>query len=81
MLAEHYIALLAFHRRKRPFKVFTIESVGGRRLEIDYAKAVTTSGSLSRFIEPGGVVTWFDHEGVLRLIEEGTAQRLRELLS
>lgn len=81
MTQDHYNSLLKIQRKAVPFKVFTIELVGGVKFEIDHVDAVATVDSLTRFIAPGGTVIWFDHESVLRFIESGRLDSLRKFIN
>ena len=57
MTAENFTTVLEGLRTTQPFRVFTVESDGGR-------KAV--------FLAPGGLPVWFDHESVLRVVGAGS---------
>jgi hypothetical protein len=81
MTRDHYNALLKVRRKAKPYKVFTIELPGGILCEIDHVDAVATVDSLTRFISPGGVVIWFDHESVIRFTESGRMDSLRSFIN
>jgi hypothetical protein len=52
----------------QPFHVFTVELHGGRRFEVDHARAIVVRDGVAVFLAPGGVPIWFDHESVNQII-------------
>jgi hypothetical protein len=62
--AGNFELVLRSLTRRRPFRVFTIELKGGRRLEVDSPLAVTVQAGVAVFIAPGGVRVLFDHSSV-----------------
>jgi len=50
------------------FHPFGIELLGGRRFEVDHARAMVTRDGVAVYIAPGGVPIWFDHEGVASIV-------------
>ncbi len=68
MTAENFDSLIAELCSAQPFRLFTIELVGGRRVEVDYPYAISNRDGVAALIAPGGIPIWFDHESVLRVI-------------
>ena len=60
---------------RAPFRPFTVELAGGRRFEVDHARAMVVRDGVAVFIAPGGVPIWFDHESVTAILGDiaGTA--------
>ncbi len=56
-----------------PFRPFMVELVGGRRFEVDHARALVHRDGVAVFIAPGGIPIWFDHESVVAIVGD-TAQ-------
>jgi hypothetical protein len=42
--------------------------LGGRRFEVDHARAMVVRDGVAVYIAPGGVPIWFDHEGVASIV-------------
>jgi len=66
--------LQAFQRRK-PFRPFTVELVGGERFEVDRPDALVFRGGQAAFVAAGGTPVLFDHESVSRMIGEARGER------
>ncbi len=73
MTQEHFEAVLEVLMARIPFEVFTIEQVGGGRMEIDHAGALYFFGTLAAFRAPGGIRVLFDHESVKRIVDAPAA--------
>lgn len=52
----------------RPFRIFTVELHGGRRIEVDFPGAVVLRDGVAVFIAPGGKPIVFDHKSVDQFI-------------
>lgn len=70
MTAENFDQVLVGLRRKRPFRIFTVELHGGERFEVDHPEALVIRDGVAVFLAPGGVPVWFDHESVTQIIGE-----------
>jgi hypothetical protein len=57
---------------RRPSRVFTIELIDGKRLEVDHPQAIMWIDGLAQYTAPGGLGVWFDHECVLTIIQSGS---------
>ena len=68
MTVDHFNNLLRGLRQLRPFRVFTVELVGGERFEVDHADALIVRDGAAVFMAPGGVPHWFDRESVNQII-------------
>jgi hypothetical protein len=68
MTADSFEQVLEGLRQNQPFRVFTVELHGGRRLEIDHPGALVVRDGVAVFIAPGGIPIWFDHEGVTQIV-------------
>ena len=53
---------------KAPFRPFTVELTGGRRFEVDHARALVARDGVAVYLAPGSVPIWFDHEGVAAIV-------------
>ena len=67
MTSENFQQLLEALAKRVPFQPFTVELVGGRRFEVDHARALVERDGVAVFILPGGVPIWFDHESVIAI--------------
>lgn len=72
---EH--ALEAAHRRA-PFRPFTVELVGGRRVVVDRPDALVVRGGVAVFVDDKGTPTIFDHEGVTAILGEASGDGPRK---
>lgn len=68
MTADNFTGLLEGLRTRHPFRVFTVELLGGKRFEVDHPGALITREGVAVFLAPGGVPVWFDHDSVLNII-------------
>ncbi len=69
MTQEHFEVVLEVLMARWPFQVFTIEHVGGGRLEVDHPSALFFMETLAVFRAPGGILVMFDHESVKRIVD------------
>ncbi|MGL4555541.1 MAG: hypothetical protein ACRC33_30600 [Gemmataceae bacterium] len=69
MTAERFDAILGELLRRQPFEVFTIELTSGKRLEVDHPNAVSFRDGIAAFVGPGTILSLFDNEGVVRLVD------------
>src|SRR5205814_1817455 len=74
MTQGHFEAVMEVLMARIPFEVFTIEQVGGGRMEIDHAGALYFFETLAVFRAPGGVRVLFDHESVKRIVDAPAAE-------
>jgi hypothetical protein len=72
MTQENFTVVMGIETERFPFRVFTIELKGGKRLEVDHPQAVMFIDGLAQFTAPGGVGVWFDQECVLSIIQSGS---------
>ena len=70
MTVENFQALVEKLSERRPFRPFTIELSSGERLEVDHSHALAYRDGIATFIGPGAVPFWFDHEGVVTIIDD-----------
>lgn len=68
MTSENFQRLLEALVTRTPFHPFTVELLGGRRFEVDHARAMVMRDGVAVYIAPGGVPIWFDHEGVATIV-------------
>ncbi len=68
MTADSFDQVLDGLRQHQPFRVFTVELLGGRRFEVDHPGALVIRDGVAVFIAPGGIPIWFDHERVSQII-------------
>jgi len=68
MTGESFEKSLRALVRRKPFQPFTVELVSGDRFEVDHPEALVYRGGLAVYVNPEGVPTLFDHEGVSQLI-------------
>jgi hypothetical protein len=68
MTSDNFQRLLDALASRTPFQPFTVELMGGRRFEVDHARAMVVRDGVAVFIAPGGVPIWFDHEGVTAIV-------------
>lgn len=70
MTSDTFQQLLEALAKRNPFHRFTVEMVGGRRVEVDHARALVTRDGVAVYIAPGGIPIWFDHESVTAIVGE-----------
>lgn len=68
MTADNFQRLLDALANRSPFQPFTVELVGGRRFEVDRARAMVVRDGVAVYIAPGGVPIWFDNESVTAIV-------------
>jgi hypothetical protein len=66
--AEHFDSVYETFQSIRPFRIFTVELNGGRRLEIDHPGALVFRQGVAVFLAPGRVPVFFDHDSVNHVI-------------
>jgi hypothetical protein len=64
MTLDNFQQLIEALAKRNPFHPFTVEMVGGRRVEVDHPRALVSRDGVAVYIAPGGVPIWFDHESV-----------------
>lgn len=52
----------------RPFRIFTIELLNGRRIEVDHPRAVNFRDGTAVFLLPGGIPIIFDHQSLNSIV-------------
>jgi hypothetical protein len=68
MTPDDFQQLLEAFAKRTPFRPFTVELQGGRRFEVDHARALVERDGVAVFLLPGGVPVWFDHESVVAIV-------------
>ena len=68
MTLDNFQQVLEALAKRNPFRPFTVEMVGGRRVEVDHARALVTRDGVAVYIAPGGIPIWFDHESVTAIV-------------
>jgi hypothetical protein len=68
MEPQPFEALLRGLAKRVPFRPFTVELVNGERVKIDHPEAVVIRAGVAVYLDSKGVPSWFDHEGVNRII-------------
>jgi hypothetical protein len=68
MTSDSFQQVLDALASRNPFRPFTVELVGGRRFEVDHARALVERDGVAVFLAPGGVPIWFDHESVTAIV-------------
>jgi hypothetical protein len=68
MTSDTFQQLLEAVAKRNPFHPFTVEMVGGRRFEVDHARALVTRDGVAVFLAPGGIPIWFDDESVTAIV-------------
>jgi hypothetical protein len=68
MTSENFQRLLESLVKHSPFRPFTVEMVGGRRIEVDHARALVSRDGVAVYLAPGGVPIWFNHESVTAIV-------------
>ena len=64
MNAENFNKVLTEFQEARPFIVFTVETTGGRLVEVDHPGAMIVRGGVATYLGPGGRPFYFDHKTV-----------------
>jgi hypothetical protein len=68
MTADNFDRVLQNLRDLCPYRVFTVELHGGRRIEVDHPGALVVRDGVAVFLAPGGHPIWFDHDSVNQII-------------
>jgi hypothetical protein len=68
MTSDNVHQLLEALVKRMPFRPFTVELAGGRRFEVDHARALVERDGVAVYLAPGGVPIWFDHESVSAIV-------------
>ena len=68
MTSADFRQLIEALAKRNPFHPSTVEMVGGRRVDVDHARALVTRDGVAVYIAPGGIPIWFDHESVTAII-------------
>lgn len=68
MTVENFEGLLEAFLTRRPFRVFTVELHNGNRFEVDHPRAIAYRDGHAMYAAPGYVPIYFDHEGVVQII-------------
>jgi hypothetical protein len=68
MNAENFDNTLISFQQLTPFQPFTVELVGGERIEVDYPGALVVRDGVAVYIKPGGRFVCFDHDSVLQFV-------------
>ena len=68
MTAEHFDEVLEALRDVKPYRVFTVELHGWKRIEVDLPSALIVRYGVAVFLAPGGSPVWFDHDSVSQII-------------
>jgi hypothetical protein len=70
MTSEHFEQIFEALHERRPFQPFTVELVGGDRMEIDHPRAMVVRDGVAVYLRPGGIPVWFDHESIAQVIQD-----------
>jgi len=68
MTADNFQQVIDALAGRMPFRPFTVELVGGRRVEVDHARALVSRDGVAVFLAPGGIPVWFDHDSVTAIV-------------
>ena len=68
MTADNFDQILGGLRELKPYRVFTVELLGGQRFEVDQPGAFVVRDGVAVFLAPGGSPVWFDHDNVNQII-------------
>ena len=68
MKREEFERVLRAFQRRAPFRPFTVEFVSGERVSVDHPEALVLRAGVAVYIDPDGVPTPFDHEGVSEVV-------------
>jgi hypothetical protein len=68
MTSDNFQQLLDALVARAPFRPFTVELAGGRRFEVDHARALVQRDGVAVFLAPGGIPIWFDRESVVAIV-------------
>ena len=73
MTLEYFEETLTTSLDMRPFQVFTIELLNGRRLEVDHPSVFAFRGGTASMLLPGSVPVIFDCTSVAAVIRTGAS--------
>jgi hypothetical protein len=68
MTSETFDNVLESLMTNQPFRLFTIELMSGKRMEVDHSRSLIFKNGSAVFWAPGGTFVWFDHDSVQRII-------------
>jgi hypothetical protein len=63
-----------FSCKGRLTKVFAVELHNGSRFEVDHPRAILWRDGYAIFAAPGRISIYFDHEGVVQIIDAPASQ-------
>lgn len=69
MTEEHFEQMLHELKSRRPFRIFTVELHGGRRVEVDDPEMMALRAGVAVFVSPGGAPIYFDHDSVNQIYD------------
>src|SRR5437870_5397595 len=72
---SHFEKTLRAFVRRAPFRSFSVELVGGDRIEVDHPEALVFRAGVAVYISPEGYPVVFDHEGVSQFIGDKTPDK------
>ena len=70
MTAENFQRAFEELQSRTPFRPFTVEMVGGRRVEVDHLRALVYRDGVGVYVQPGGIPVLFDHESVVAVVAD-----------
>ncbi len=73
MTTEFFDGTLADLLSRRPFQVFAIELLNGRRFEVDHPSVIAVREGRGVVILPGSVPVSFDHTSVAAILHAGSS--------
>ena len=73
MTLEYFHETLTTLLDIRPFQVFTIELLNGRRLEVDHPTVIAIRDGTAWMLLPGSVPVGFDYTSVAAIIRTGAS--------
>jgi hypothetical protein len=68
MTSPNFERVLQAFQRRKPFRPFRVDFVGGEHIEVDHPEALVLRGGVAVYLSPAGVPTLFDHEGVSEVV-------------
>jgi hypothetical protein len=69
MTEERFEQALTELLSRQPFRPFTIDLHGGRRVEIDHPRATVLRAGVAVFVSPGGAPIYFDHDSLNQIYD------------
>ena len=70
MEKDNFEKLLRALSHRQPFRSYTVEFVGGEKVEVDHPEALIVRAGVAVYLGPDGTPAWFDHAGVSRVFGE-----------